>query len=72
MVYASATGQTHLLDSAAADVLDSMPNQIATSEQAIINAFSADASAEQKTLLTSYITDIINSLLALEIISYTE
>ena len=72
VVFSGVTGQTHLVDSAVIDILAVIPNNTSISEKAILEACGVDDNNEQKTLLTHYITDIINNLLAHEIISCAE
>ena len=72
VVFSAITGQSHLVDSVVIDILDVLPSNAFISEQAILDACDVDAKDEQKVLLTHYITDIINNLLAHEIISCSE
>ncbi|REL31468.1 hypothetical protein DXX94_12505 [Thalassotalea euphylliae] len=72
VIFSAITGQSHLVDSAVIDFLDVLPSNVFMSEQAILDACGEDTKDEQKVLLTHYITDIINNLLAHEIISCSE
>ncbi len=69
VVFAPHTGQTHLLDSSAHTVLELISESTPVSKTDLIALLKTDEVEGQKDLLSNYISDIIDSLLNIELIS---
>ncbi|REL28574.1 HPr-rel-A system PqqD family peptide chaperone [Thalassotalea euphylliae] len=70
LVYSGFTGKTHLVDANIVDVMALLSTTDPIEEADLFEQYCQNSTPEEKQLLTQYITDIIENLLALELISY--
>lgn len=68
VLFCTYTGQTHLLDENAIELIELIPANKSISDALIKSLLSEKYPEDDKALLSEYITDIINNLVELEII----
>lgn len=72
VVFCPHSGRTHAIDPDAVEIIDLIPPKKPTDEELLISNMVSRYPEDDEALLSSYIRDIINNLIELEIVCETQ